>query len=470
MRGVEFGRRNVLSRPTGRNGSTPPHLCDAYSRQCCNLIGGAVASALIIGASLLLLVLLPSLPILGPAAASALSADSDFAARCAAPGVLRCVDFDTAAWLARAHPLDQECWGCDFGVMSNNFLSNVPTIDTTVKASGAGSMKFTIPVGATSSSAGSWFTHFGPNKTGQITTGQRIFVQFRLRWSPELLVPSNWPGSGGAKVMDISLGDLPSCNQSAPDPVNCPTSCPNQGFEFVLQNNQQRGVPTVYANCSGTANFTWMAGGSGLNPEPQNMVHCAYPNFASPPCRPFRANEWMTFKIMLAIGQWNAWANPVKVWFGREGQPLELIIDCESSQSNKCTADFAQGANGWWFQNSDPATYKMGKVYLHPYQTGLSGSRTSATVWYDELIISTQDIADPGGGSPLPPSAPCCLTVSQLAPVSAVVLAVILFSRRWYRRSSRGSGRSALDRTVSRLRFSQVERESDSHESGGHQA
>jgi hypothetical protein len=356
-------------------------------------------------------------------------------------GVLRSFDFDSATQLPRTNGAGgSECWGCDFGIMANSNVPNVPTIDTTVKASGTGSMKFTIPAGATSGSAGSWFTHFGPGKTGQISTGERIFVQYRVRWGPELLVNSNWPNSGGAKVMDISLGDLPSCNSSNPDSVNCPTSCPNQGFEFVLQNNQKYGIPTVYSNCNGTASFVMLAANTTVpsaDVNPQNMVSACTNANPVATCRPFVANEWMTFKVMLQVGAWNAWANPVKVWFGREGQPLTLIVDCESAQSVKCTRDFSQAANGWWFENSAPASYKMGKVYLHPYQTGLTGGLVASAVWYDELIISTQDIADPGGAAPLAPAAPCCLSLTELTPASLALLAATFLGRRWYQQRRR---------------------------------
>jgi hypothetical protein len=377
-------------------------------------------------------------------AADALTADADFAARCAAPGVLRCHSFDTAASIPRNNPLGHESWGSDFGIMANGNNPNVPTIDTTTKASGAGSMKFTFPVGSTSSSAGSWFTHFGPNKTGQISTGERIFIQYRIRWSPELLVKSNWPNSDGAKLSDVGLGDLPNCNPSSPDSVNCPTSCPDQGFEFVIQNGSQRGYPLSYANCNGTAAFVGLAAGT-IPPSADSNFQTMITGCSTGPnqtaCKRLFANEWMTIKMMLGPIAWNSWGTPIKVWLGREGKPLDLIIDCEASQPVKCTRDFSQAANGWFLVNSNASVYKMGKIYLHPYQTNLQSSLSSANVWYDELVISTQDIADPGvPSSGIAPTAPCCLTLTELGPAPFLIVGAIVMARRWRRRAARRPG------------------------------
>jgi chitodextrinase len=339
------------------------------------------------------------------------SADQDFINRRTSPGVIRWFGFDDNSALPRASPGNNEDWGHDFGVMPSG-AGALPTIGTSVKASGAGALHYVQAVGSSSGSAGSWFTHFGVNKTGQIGAGERIFVQFRVRWSPEMLVNSNWPGSGGAKIMDISLGDLPSCVPG--DSSTCPTSCPNQGFEFVIQNNQARGIPTAYANCHNPAAFVEMAASTvppgGVNP--QNMVSGCTDANALGTCVPFVANEWMTFQVMLQVGTWGTFSSPVKVWFAREGQPSTLIIDCESGVTPSCTRDFAGASNGWVFVNDDPANFKMGKVYLHPYQTGMSGALASATIDYDELIISTQQIPDPGAAA-VAISAPSSIRVTN---------------------------------------------------------
>ena len=225
--------------------------------------------------------------------------------------------------------------------------------------------------------------------------------------------------------MDISLGDIPTCNPNSPNSIDCPTSCPNQGFEFVLQDNGNFGIPSVYANCNGTAAFNALAGGAGRDDQysEHDRPGCSYPDWNVPPCGLGRTNEWMTFKIMLRVGSggWNSWWSHVQVWFGREGQPLRSSSTVSQASRRSCTTRVPGSQRLVVFVNNAPATYKMGKVYLHPYRTcqnsgvcggGYPGS-SNAIAWYDELIISTQDIADPGRADTGCPSAPCCLTVSR---------------------------------------------------------
>lgn len=358
----------------------------------------------------------------------------DFISRCGGNGVLRCFGFDGAGDIPDSTGpgagLNRN-WGKDYGVMVAGATAT-PTIDTVRFASGAGSMKMTVPVGGGTASGGSWFAHFGPNKTGQITTGERIFVQFRFWWEG-LLTYANFPNGAGAKVLDISLGDTASCNPSAPDSTNCPTTCPAQGFEFVIQDNGLLGIPSAYANCNGTAAFAMLSTATvpaSANVNPQNMITACTSGNPTATCRPFVTGEWMTMKVMLEVGGWNAWANPVKVWLGRQGQPLDLIIDCSNAQSIKCTRTFPQASTGWFFVNSNPATYKMGKLYLHPYISNLTAATGTGSANYDELIISYQDIPDPGapsgGGTPTPPSAPTGFTIGM----AALILAVVAGARR----------------------------------------
>jgi hypothetical protein len=86
---------------------------------------------------------------------------------------------------------------------------------------------------------------------------------------------------------------------------------------------------------------------------------------------------------------------------GREGQALELLTDFSSW-------DIMAGPV------EEDQTY--GKVWLLPYQTGKDPSQVhnEGYIWYDELIISTQDIADPGAGSAIGGVAPVAPSSLQL--------------------------------------------------------
>src|SRR5688572_16906136 len=88
-----------------------------------------------------------------PIDAFASVADTDFAKRCAQPNVVKCVGFDKAADVAGRY-------GSNSGIMAGHTL---PALDTSVKASGGSSLKFTIPSNSPADSSGSYFTNFSTN-------------------------------------------------------------------------------------------------------------------------------------------------------------------------------------------------------------------------------------------------------------------------------------------------------------------
>ena len=64
------------------------------------------------------------------------TADQDFVQRCGSPGVIKCVTFDSSSDLAGVY-------GNAFGILPGTSAN--PGLDSTVKASGNSSLKFTIP-------------------------------------------------------------------------------------------------------------------------------------------------------------------------------------------------------------------------------------------------------------------------------------------------------------------------------------
>jgi hypothetical protein len=396
-----------------------------------------------------------------PAPAFADAADLDFAARCAGPGVVRCVDFDSNAWVPDHNPCPSalnavQCTtkpshddGYNFGVSPNWDNLKIPVIDTGVKASGAGSMRMTFPAGGGTGSAGSWFTNFSADNSFQLSAGQEVWIQYRVRYDDAMLNRNNFPGnssnlpgfSNGFKTADISFGDTPSCAPPGGNSNTCASSCPtspNGGTTIVTQVNSWEGwtssggrpVFQMYANCSG--NFAYL-GMTGVGYYRQNVTRCPYPGpWNEPPCVAWHPNEWMTVKYHIKIGTWNSWSSTIQAWVAREGQPSVLVIDCSPTATNKCSNNGGSTVDGWWLENDQPNVWRLGKVWLHPYQTNLINAVGGGSVWYDELIISRQNIADPGVRTPTTtPSSPTSLRVSGLSAVqlpkslSGVALAVM---------------------------------------------
>jgi hypothetical protein len=281
------------------------------------------------------------------------SPDADFARRCSEPKVVRCIGFDSP---------DEIAGFIDPG------SAGLPTVDTSIRASGAGSLKFTVPSLSAPNSSGAFSTNFTPGSRNfveaaypvQFGQGEEFYVQWRQRFSPEFL-RNKWAGGGGPKLIIIGEGDRPgekafSCTQ----------------LEVVVNNGYYAGFPQMYHSCGGKDRQY-----EGL-PE----------NFWTRRIR-FKPNQWMTFQIHIKVGTWylndrkyhrDSW---VELWVAEEGRPSKRAI----------------GVRDYDLANSDnPAKAKYGKVWLTPFNTGKDPSvpAPEAYTWYDELVISRNRIPDPG--------------------------------------------------------------------------
>jgi hypothetical protein len=307
-------------------------------------------------------------------------------------------------------------------------------------------MRHVFNAGSSNANVLSYFAHFAPCPgagsapvnctqpfpTGGLNAGNEIYIQWRARYSPTMLDDSNFLGPGGVpfsntgfKIADVGLADTASCRAgSGADSINCPTTCPNQGFELVVTGGRDINTVESYVNCTGNYAFRGLhyTGDGGNTWSIQNKVSTCTNTNGYSGCRKIVANEWLTFKLYIKMGTFNTFSNEVKLWMGREGQPLEPLVDCSAAEARKCSFQFGGGNvanNGVIFNLLDPNTgapitgpYQVGKFYLLPYITGLSEVVTTATVWYDELIFSTRNIADPGAPAQIRPNAPSALTVN----------------------------------------------------------
>jgi len=314
------------------------------------------------------------------------SAGSDrFQMLCNSPGVLRCVGFDSRTDLAGSY-------GDNSGSLAGD---STPQIDFTVKASGNGSLKFTIPSNSSANSSGSYFTNFSENLSAQFGESSEFYVQWRQRFSGEF-INTIYSGGGGWKQAIIGTGDKPGCNSSISVSASCYSSC--TALELVTQNTYTRGFAQMYNSCTGSSSHgpydPFQQGFRSSDFKLQNArpePYCLYsqgqtnpPNYFPPTgkCLAYFPNEWMTFQIHVRTGPRinDEFSNSyVQLRIARQGGPGELVLD-------------------WGPYNltaGDPKTnQKFGKVWLLPYNTGKNSSITYpvAYTWYDDLIISTQPI------------------------------------------------------------------------------
>jgi hypothetical protein len=362
------------------------------------------------------------------------AADTSFVRRCLKPGVLLCEGFDSAASVAG-------------GFGSRRALSNGARV-TDVKASGTGALSFTISPGSDGSSTVWYAANFRDNVGKKKGPGQTFYVQFRQRFNSNFLsgtIPTFKQGMVGA-------GDLSSATPSNATDIelggNWATSC-NQ-LEVVWQHIAGRGYPINYHACPGTRTPTLffdnrpcagannpLAGCQDQNDFLRQSIANCTRNGSTAGCQRYFANEWMTFKLRITPS--NPWYvnNNVfshtgihQAWVCREGQACIQIYDFRplgTSCDTQSSSNMPSCQTGTDHANTQQAVKAYGKMYLLPYSNGEafpSGGQT----WYDELIISENDIDDPGGSSvPTPPAAPTGLSVSD-------------FTLRWVDASSDETG------------------------------
>jgi hypothetical protein len=309
---------------------------------------------------------------------------SSFAERCALSGVVRCFGFDSEAEVAPY-----------VGAGASR-----PGVDTTTKASGAGSLKMTIPPRAGPDTSGYFAMNFTPGSRNQRNAGgdadkgpdyysvqfgegEEFYVQWRQRFAPEFL-RTKYAGGGGWKQFGIGEGDRQGFRAGACTQI-----------QLVVNNGLYRGFPQMYHSCGGKdrkyeglQDIVQRPGRSAPDYRLQNAVEgCLYTAPRVPPCVGYRPDQWMTFQIHVKVGTW--YTNDktyrrnslVEFWVGYEGEPSRLVIRMD----------------GYDLANENPAA-KYGKVWLTPYNTNKDASAVypETYTWYDELIVSRTRIPEPG--------------------------------------------------------------------------
>lgn len=322
------------------------------------------------------------------ASAPMLPPGAPFATRCAQPGVIKCVGFDDPSDFDIGAGGTNGAYGKRAGIMPPSGTSDYSraTRDTTVRASGASSLKFTIPANSPADASGSYFTNFSDDLSARFGASSEFFVQWRQRMSAEL-VSTKFAGGGGWKQIIVGTGDTPTAWYA---------SC--TALETVVQNLQHRGFPASYNSCTGStshgAYYPFEEPFGSYDFKLQNArpaPYCLYSQSQTsyfPPvgnCMGYVPDEWMTFQFHIKTGPrvGDEFAGSyVDLWVAREGKPSEQVL-------------------AWGPFNltaGDPTEdQRYGKLWLLPYNTGKDASVTNpvAYTWYDDLIISRTKIADP---------------------------------------------------------------------------
>lgn len=306
----------------------------------------------------------------------------DFEIRCQDPAVIRCYGFDDLNDLERGDPHN---WGHGSSRMLPGptdlcSQNQCYALDMKVKASGTSSLRFEIPSNSPADTSGSFKLNFRDDYSQQIGEGESVYVQFRYRVSPEMLLP--FPGGGGFKLIIIGEGD------QASNPTEV-WSCTE--LESVITTNNRYMGPTFYHSCGRFVNLEFWDG-TQVRLQHQGPPYCYYPNDPKGACWSYAANEWMTFQVGIDVGTWNTPSSRVRVWAAHENEPSVLIYDSNVSDPNGFTLYNNPGSGSGTYPGA-----KFGKIWLLPYNTGkgTSASHDIGFVWYDDLIVSRAQIPDP---------------------------------------------------------------------------
>jgi hypothetical protein len=107
--------------------------------------------------------------------------------------------------------------------------------------------------------------------------------------------------------------------------------------------------------------------------------------YIGPSCWQLQADEWATIQMMVRIGTWQVDRtlppnSHVTIWAAHEGEPQQMVIDMNLH-----------------LHRPDSPGHRYGKIWFGPYMEGKDPTERHPTshIWYDELIVSTQVIADP---------------------------------------------------------------------------
>ncbi len=109
------------------------------------------------------------------------------------------------------------------------------------------------------------------------------------------------------------------------------------------------------------------------------------------------------------------------MWYALEGQPAIKVLEK--------TPAVGQGTN---FGNTDAANAKFGQYLLENYHTGKDPAETNpvAYTWFDNVIVSTSRIADPGVTVPIIPDTtnPSATITSPIPPTTSTTTSPITVS------------------------------------------
>ena len=331
--------------------------------------------------------------------------NTDWLTRKRAPGVVSSQDFDNVADLTN---------GLHYFVGSAGTAGRA--IDTTIVSSGVGSLALIIPAGnASDTPSGEWrdciIAGCNINTGGPgFGAGQTFYYSYRIRITQSMRtnIINFWrAGTNPTGWKHANIHNLPQ------------GSCGALEFTGTISLDTTVATQIWYTECGGRGLYTAANGTQGLpyiqqgTPFPltsaTNGFSCDFNNPTTGTgngvgCFNWQwFDEWLTVKGRVQIGTFGSANSSIQVWIARDGGTT--LYQVVNSPTYTLTAD------------APAANRVFNTISFTNFMTGNNQSApTSATMWYDEFVVSTNDIDLPGviasgGADTTPPSAPTGVTI-----------------------------------------------------------
>ncbi len=274
--------------------------------------------------------------------------------------------------------------------------------DTDVKASGAASLRFDVIPKSGEGFGGELAISLGDDPSKQFGANDEFWVQWRQRFDPYVIEHhyAVTSGNGQWKQLIISQGQLPG--QSRWDTRSCSEN------QIVVSNISGRGYPQAYHGCWVYENIASSNGNASsrmnFGQESGFGWRCQYwpRNDEGDNCFRYRPDQWMTFMVHIIAGPEGEAISSLsgktergfvdstyELYGAYEGEPLRLLhrvtgIVLRRGNYQDDPHDASHQAKFGMFRFLPHISYKDGDEE-HPV----------ASIWYDEIIISTQPVASP---------------------------------------------------------------------------
>jgi hypothetical protein len=243
-------------------------------------------------------------------------------------------------------------------------------------------------------------TQTGPTRGGewglmlpeQFGANSEFYVQMRIRWNDAMMntffvdAADHVSAQAGLKAFDMAAGGISTTNEAGKI-VLC---TPYQHRFFSIYTYQ---TPQGVAD---TGILEVVNGGTDY--KYQNDVACLYSelrNGQPSGCFYMRANEWITMQLGVQIfgdspiSPASFWDWRCRLWMGYQGESQILLHD------------FNPQTPGYFPLSKPMTTPGLGKIFIFPYMTRQDPAQVHdlAQVWFKEIIVAKNFIADPVDGS-----------------------------------------------------------------------